>query len=221
MNEIIFFIHIILIIAFANGALRLGKEALTAWVSLQAILANLFVIKQIVLFGFNVTCSDVFAIGSIFGLNLLQEHHGRDAAKRTAKICFYFMLFFALMSQVHLLYTPSIHDVSHLSFVNILSPAPRLLLASLAAFFIVQQIDVRLFHFLKIRFPKLPLFARNGISLTLSQFLDTILFSFFGLFGLVANIWDIIFVSFVLKLLIVACTSFGSALTSNRRIRSL
>jgi queuosine precursor transporter len=220
MNEIIFFIHIIIIIVFANGALKLGREALTAWVALQAILANLFVIKQMVLFGFNVTCSDVFAIGSIFGLNLLQEHFGQNTARRAAKICFYFMLFFALMSQVHLLYEPSLHDISHPSFVTILSPAPRLLLASLATFFLVQQIDLRFFAFLKNRFTKMPLMARNGISLTLSQFLDTVLFSFFGLFGEVANILDIIFVSFALKLLIVACNSFGSAFISNARIGS-
>ena len=134
MNEIIFFIHIVCIIVFAHGSLKLGREALVSWVVVQALLANLFVIKQIVLFGFNVTCGDVFAIGSILGLNLLQEHFDLNAAKKASKICFYFMIFFALVSQIHLLYIPSMHDMSQISFSTILSPAPRLLLASLATF---------------------------------------------------------------------------------------
>ena len=63
MNELIFLFHILLVLSFVLGALRLGKNALLSLLALQAILANLFVVKQISLFGFAVTCSDVFAIG--------------------------------------------------------------------------------------------------------------------------------------------------------------
>ena len=31
MNECLFVVHILLVVVFALGALRLGKEALTAW----------------------------------------------------------------------------------------------------------------------------------------------------------------------------------------------
>ena len=85
MNECIFLLHVALVIGFALGALRLGKEALTAWVALQAVLANLFVIKQMTFLGFTVTCSDVFAIGSIAGLNLVQEFFGKESARKARR----------------------------------------------------------------------------------------------------------------------------------------
>ena len=53
MNESLFILHVILVMAFGFGALRMGKAALTAWIALQAVLANLFVIKQIEFFRFS------------------------------------------------------------------------------------------------------------------------------------------------------------------------
>ena len=73
MNEILFFSHLFIVTLFVLIFLKLGKEAVIASVAIQAILANLFVIKQISWFGFEITCSDVFSIGSIFSLNLLRE----------------------------------------------------------------------------------------------------------------------------------------------------
>jgi len=205
MNEFIFFFHILAVIIFTLGALKWGKEALTVSIVIQTILANLFVTKQMTLFHFNVTCSDVFAIGGVLGLNLLQEFFSKDSAKRAAWICFYFMLFFAVMSQIHLLYTPSLYDTAHHSFVNLLSSTPRLLFASLATFSLVQLFDRHLFSRLKKKFSTAPLMFRNGLALICSQLLDTVLFSFLGLYGLVASMFDIIAVSFLIKLLIIFC----------------
>jgi uncharacterized integral membrane protein (TIGR00697 family) len=46
--------------------------------------------------------------------------------------------------------------------------------------------------------------ARNYFALTISQLIDTLLFSFLGLYGIVANIFDILILSFCLKLLAIA-----------------
>jgi len=209
MNEIIFIIHILCILSFGLVALRLGKEALTCWVAIQIILANLFVIKQIYFLGFEVTCSDVFAIGCLMGLNLLQEFFGKESAKKAGWISFFTLLFFAAAAQLHLAYIPSIHDTAHPSFVTILSTSPRLLLASLTTFLIVQQMDLRLFRTLKSRLPSFAL--RSAISIILSQLLDTLLFTFLGLYGLVHSLFDIILISFLLKVLVVFCmTPFTS-----------
>jgi len=207
MNEILFFLHVGLVMAFGFGVLCLGKEAITAWVALQAVLANLFVIKQITFFHFEVTCSDVYAIGSLFGLNLLREYFGQPAAKKALWICFFSMIFFAAMAQVHLLYLPSSFDTSQDAFSLILASSPRLLLASLGVFFVVQQIDLRLFNYLKHKWEKVPLSLRSGFSIGTTQFLDTALFSFFGLWGIVASLFDVIFISFFIKLLVIACMS--------------
>lgn len=202
MNELIFFCHILAVIGFSLAALRLGKGALTAFIALQGVLANLFVVKQMTLFGFSVTCSDVFAIGGILSLNLLQEYFGKESAKRAVRISLISLLFFALMTQIHLLYEPTSFDTTHAAFAEIFSSSLRIVLASLATFFLVQQFDVRFFSVLKGKLP-----IRIAISLFSSQLLDTVLFSLLGLYGLVESVVDIIFVSFFMKGLIILVSS--------------
>ena len=205
MNELVFFLHLILIFGFGLIALKLGKYYLTTWVALQAILANLFVVKQMFFFHFNITCSDVFAIGSILGLNLLQEYFGKETAQKALWGSFFAMLFFASMSQIHLLYAPSPYDTTQEAFTCILAPSPRLFAASILVFIITQHLDIRLFQLLKKKFHFLPFSLRSAISTTFSQFSDTLLFSLLGLWGLVSSLWEIIGISFLIKLLIVSC----------------
>lgn len=203
MNECIFIIQILLIILFSFGALKMGKEALIALVALEALIANLFVLKQISFLGFHITCSDAFAIGSFLGLNLLQEYFGKESSQKAIKICFFILFFFALMSQIHLLYFPTAQDTAHAAYASILSSSSRLLATSLCAFFIVQKLDIYLFQGIKRYFPKLPLTVRSHLSLIVCQLIDTAFFSFFGLYGLVESISDIMLMSFLIKLLII------------------
>ena len=209
MNEILFFIQILIITGFTLGALRLGEGALVGWVSIQALIANLFVLKQITLFGFEVTASDAYAIGSLLGLNFLQEFYDKEAAKKATLICFFFMFFFTIVSQLHLLYIPSPHDMTQEAFLTLLTPSPRLLSASMAVFFIVQRIDINIFEFLKKSLPQTGLAIRASISLVFSQFLDTLLFSFLGLYGLVNSLIDVILISFLIKLIIIGCSALA------------
>lgn len=205
MNEILFLIQIFFIITFVLFSLKQGKVFLTTSVTVQALIANLFVLKQITLFGFEVTASDAFAIGSLLGLNMLQEYFTKEDAQKAMWICFFFMLFFTLISQLHLLYQPNSHDTTQEAFLTLLSASPRFLIASMCAFLLVQQIDIRFFTFLKLQLPKINFSIRATIALIVSQFLDTALFSFMGLYGLVISVFDIIFFSFTIKLLVIFC----------------
>jgi hypothetical protein len=219
INELLFFLHIALVFGFTLGALKMGKEALIAWTCMQGLLANLFVLKQMECFTLTITCSDVFAVGGIMGLNLLQEYFGKETAKKTAKGCLYLFVFFALMAKMHLWYSPSALDTTQNAYEKILLQAPRILIASLSTFFLVQQIDIRFFNMIKEKFPKAPLALRNTVSLLLSQFLDTVLFSYLGLYGIVDHIMHIIIVSFVIKVAVilssVSVTTFSQKLLSN------
>ncbi len=203
MNEFLFLLHIAIIFFCTLTFLKWGKEFLFVWIALQAILANFFVLKQIMLFGFQVTCSDAYAVGTVLGLNLLQEYFGKKEANQAIKACFVFMLLFALLSKIQLFYTPSNEDTAHDSYIKLLSPSPRLFLASLLVFFTVQKIDLSLFSYLK----KSPILLRNLICLSSSQVLDTILFTFIGLYGLIAAPWDVIIVSSLIKLTAVGLLS--------------
>lgn len=203
MNELYFVIQVCLVLLFSYGALRFGEKALTASVAILAIVANLFVLKQITFLGFSITCSDAYAVGSIFSLNLLREYYGKEAAKKAIPICFFFMVFFVALSQIHLRFAPSPYDTSQFAYAKLLTPAPRLLIASLLVFYAVQHLDVRLFGWISKVLPRSPFGVRSTLSLATTQLIDTLLFSFLGLYGMVAKIGHIILVSYLVKLGIV------------------
>ncbi len=202
MNELIFFGHILLILAFLFGALRFGKECLIAFFALLVIIANLFVTKEIQLCSFTVTATDAFMVGGFLGMSFLQEFFGKKAAEKTIKITFFTMLFFGVMAQVHLLYTPSSFDQMHSPFKAILSTTPRIFFASFCTTLLAQKIHIELFAFFK---EKLPFVMCTFAALFLSQLFDTLCFSVFGLYGLVSHLAHIMIVSFILKLVIMSC----------------
>jgi queuosine precursor transporter len=206
MNILIFILQTAVVIGAVFWALRMGKEALVSLSVLLCVLANFFVLKQISLLGWNVTCSDAFAIGNIFGLNLLQQAHGKEAAQRTIWISFFGMLVFTLLSQIHLFFIPNSFDTSQEHYASLLGYAPRLLGASILTFFVVQQIDVRLYARLSSPSWK----NRMVVTLLISQALDTILFSFLGLYGVVQEIGSVIVVSYLVKCAVILLTSFST-----------
>lgn len=205
MNEFLFLIHIFIIVLFLLLALRLGKGYLLSFIVLQTVIANLFVIKQIELFTRTVTCADVFIVGSFLGNNLLQEFFGKEEAKKTISISFFSMIFFLIVSKIHLLYVPSQYDITHQSFHNILSNSPRIIISSITVFFFTQKLDVVFFELLKKIFKGKFFLIRMAISSVTSQLIDTILFTFLALSGLVESMFDVIILSFLIKSLVILC----------------
>jgi uncharacterized integral membrane protein (TIGR00697 family) len=209
MNELIFFLHTCIIAAFALGSLALGRSALVAFICIQCLLANLFVIKQITLFGFTATCADAFTVGATIGLNLLQEYFGKEITKKTIWINFFLLIFYAIISQVHLIYTPHSADTMHLHFMPLLKFMPRIVIASFSVYFISQMADYYLYGILKKTFHHKYIILRNYASIALCQLLDTVLFSFLGLYGIIDNIGEVIIISYLIKLLsIIIATPF-------------
>jgi uncharacterized integral membrane protein (TIGR00697 family) len=149
----------------------------------------------------------------MFGLNLLQEYFGATVAKRTTFLSFGGMVLFVLLSKIHILYMPAQSDWTDHAYSTILSHSPRLLFASLATFFIVQQCDITLFAYLRRRFQKMHLVLRSVTCLILSQLFDTILFSMLGLYGLSDHLLSLICVSFTIKVLIALCSAPFTAMT--------
>ena len=205
VNESLFFLHIFVILSFLFFSLRLGERAVTTFFILSSLFANLFVTKQIALFHMDVTASDAYAVSSILSLNLLQEHFGKKSAQRAMWLSLYFLLYFVSVSQLHLFYLPSPHDQTQSAFHAILSLSPRLVFSSMGVALFVQRWDILLFSTMKRRFPTLSLPLRLSISFLCSQCLDTLLFSFFGLYGLVKSLLDIIIVSLLIKVVIFFC----------------
>jgi hypothetical protein len=204
MNEIIFTFHVVFIAAGSLFALFLGKEALACFIGLLGILSNLFVTKQIVLFGLTVTSSDAFAVGGILGLNLMQEYFGKQAAEKTIRLSLVIMLFYLLATLIHVWYAPAPADIMHPHFVKIFELMPRITISSLYVYFLVQSLDAHLYGFLHKIFQGKYLIARSATSLIISQCIDTALFSLLALYGVVESIIHIMIVSLIIKLVVIA-----------------
>jgi len=207
INELFFIGQVCLVATSTLVALYLGREALVAVLCIQSILSNLFVTKQIMLFGFDVTASDAYAVGSIFGLNLLQEFFGISLVKKTIFINFFVMIFYLLASQIHLAYTANMFDVTQIHFAAIMTIMPRLIASSLFSYLVVQYSDTLVYAWLKKIFNSKHLTLRTTISLTLSQFLDTVIFSLAALHGVVGSLWQVILFSFGIKICVIVLNS--------------
>lgn len=207
MNAIILCIHVATVCSLTLFALYFGKEILIAWLALLAVAMNLFVLKQVTLFGLSVTPSDSLAVGYLLGLNLIQEFFGKQDARRCVWISIFTSLSFVLLSQIHLFYLPNQFDLSQSHFTFLLRPMGRIMFASLFSFILVQFIDLSFFGFLKRKSHGKFLTLRSGVALILSQTLDTLIFTFFGLYGLVASVWHIILLSLIVKGVVIILSS--------------
>lgn len=209
LNELIFFLSIAFVSSASLVALALGREALVAFICLQVVLVNIFVTKQILLFGFTATASDALAVGATLGLNLLQEYYGKPTARKAIWTSFFCSLFYVLISILHLSFLPAPTDTSSPAFNFLFTPMPRIIAASLVVYIFVQYLDSTLYGFLRHQFAGRHFILRNYSSLILTQFLDTLLFSFLGLYSInesfasMGTLFDIIFISFMIKLLVI------------------
>lgn len=206
MNEFLFFLQVFLVFLFTWVIGRYGKELLAGWMGLLAILANLFVSKQIVLFGLEVTASDVFAVGLFLSLNMIQEFWGSESGQKAVKTTLLLQVFFLVLAQIHLAFIPSSLDQSQFAFEQILGAYPRILAASLFTLWLVQKWDLLFFGFLKVKFSHLSFSVRNLICLFVSQALDTFLFTLLALSGTSANLIDIMILSYLIKALLIGLT---------------
>ena len=205
-NELVFLLQITCVASGSIFMLRLGSAALTSYIALLGVLSNLLVCQEISLFGLTVTASDSLAVGLILSLNLMQEWFGRAAVRRAIYINFSALLAYLALTQIHLLYSPAPSSAStHIAYQTLLNTMPRLALASLSSYFLVQVADAQVYRALKLQLSSNWFTARSILSLLASELLDTVLFSMLGLYGVVADIGNILFFSYAVKLVTIAC----------------
>jgi len=214
-NELIFFFQTILGLIVVLLAYRMGKTWLYALIAVNYVLANIFVTKTIVLFGFEATGGNVL-YGAIFlTTDILSEHYGKDAARKGVFIGLGATLFYLLMSQFMLAYTASPNDWGAAAGMeSIFGFAPGIVLASVIAYLISQLHDVWAFHMWKNKFKGKFLWIRNNLSTASSQLIDSVTFAIlaFSVFprlfmdpdGILpmSVVWQIVLTTYVLKLLV-------------------
>ena len=82
-----------------------------------------------------------------------------------------------------------------------------------------QRLDIALFGLVKKRLGTKPLFIRSALVTAPTQILDTLLFTFLGLFGILDHLVSIMLISLTIKFLVIACMS-PLTLLSKRLIKA-
>jgi len=206
-NELLFILWTLVAVSGVLVAFSLGgRAALYGVIGLYIVLANIFVTKQITLFGLAATGGNSL-YGAIFlATDLISEYWGKREARRA--VWFGWMCAFAYLvaSQVFLMFRPSGDDFVDPAMHTLFELAPRIVIASLIAYLISQTHDVYAYHFWKVRTGGRHLWLRNNASTLVSQLIDSLLFStiaFLGIFP-VGVVIQIAVTTYLLKVVVAA-----------------
>ncbi len=183
MNELLFILFFILMAAFSLGALRLGKAYLFAFIAVLSVLLNIFVTKQFTLFGFMITGGNVLYGVLFLSTDMISEHFGKKEAYKAVRVGIMASVLFVVTTQFLLAFVPNSEDFAQPAIQTLFSITPRILIGSLLAFIIAQNIDIFVFHRLKNWTNGRKLWLRNLVSTLTSQLFDTLIFTAVGLTG--------------------------------------
>jgi uncharacterized integral membrane protein (TIGR00697 family) len=166
-----------------------GKIGLYCLSAVATVLANIEVTILIYAFGMEQTLGNVLFAVTFLITDILSECEGKKAANTAVWTGIFSSVFFLILSQSWLLYTPSVNDTVSPAIHTVFSSTPRIILASLSVYAISQFFDVWLYHkwwaFTEKRFGNRRrfLWLRNNGSTLISQIVNTLLFTTFAFYG--------------------------------------
>lgn len=181
MNELLLIISLPLIYGSVLAAYKFfGKTGLFAWTVFATITANLEVLLLVDAFGIEQTLGNVLFASTFLVTDILSEKYGKKDAQLAVDLGVATSVGFIVLSRLWLCYTPAVNDWAMPSFQTIFTNTPRVMLASVLVFAIVQRFDVWLYHkwwdYSKRKFgdSKRFLWLRNNGSTMVSQLLNTV-----------------------------------------------
>jgi len=159
-----------------------GKVGIYAWIGMATVLANIQVVKTIDLnllgFSFIMTLGNTM-YGTIYlATDLLNEKYGFREAKKAVWFGFFTLITATIIMQLAIVFKPQDGALEvQTAMETLFGLMPQIALGSLAAYFVSQMLDVRLYTMLKRMFPAPNmLWLRNLGSTLISQFVDTLIF---------------------------------------------
>lgn len=190
MNELLLVGSVVFIFGMALAAYRFfGATGLYCLSAVAMVLANIEALMLVDAFGLEQTLGNVLFAATFLITDILSECEGRKAASKAVWIGLFTSVFFLLLSQSWLLYTPSDGDWVSGAIETVFSNTPRMMLASLAVYLVSQLLDVWLYHAWwsftekrcgdRSRF----LWLRNNGSTLVSQLVNTALFTLLAFWG--------------------------------------
>lgn len=190
-NEILLLFSFAVIYGGALLAYRMfGIMGLYAVSALATVVANIEVMIVVDAFGLQQTLGNVLFGVTFLITDILSENEGKKEANRAVYMGIFVSLFFLVISQSWLLYTPAHADWAMPSFRNLFTNTPRMLFASLSVYAVSQKFDVWLYHAwwslteTRSGSSRRFLWLRNNGSTLVSQLLNAVLFNCLAFWGI-------------------------------------
>ena len=167
-----------------------GTKGLYCWTVLATIAANIEVLILVEAFGVQQTLGNVLFASTFLVTDILSEVAGKKEADRAVNIGILTSVSFIVISQSWLLYLPDESDYVFPGIQAVFSNTPRVMLAGLIVYAIVQKFDVWLYHKWwaltnkRCGDNRRYLWLRNNGSTLVSQLLNSILFSLGAFWGI-------------------------------------
>ena len=168
------------------------------------VLANIFVTKQMKLFGLDATGGNIVYASVFLATDLLSEHYSKKDAKDAVKIGFLASLIYLVTTQFITRYIPSQYDSVNDGMAKIFAFAPRIILASMVAYLASQFHDIWAYHFIRSKTGQKLLWLRNNGSTWMSQLIDSVIFSLIAFVGTfpMSVVLQIILSTYILKIIV-------------------
>jgi len=208
-NEWLFVAHVLAVSVSVLWGLWYSHGALLAVLGIQLVLANLFVSKQIMLFGIETTCSEVFIVGGMYGISLMRAYYNPQACQRAIYTIFGTLSLFVVLVQFNLAYAGIDAEFSS-GLVTICSSSGRLLIASLCAYVISERTHL---FFCSLLDKNNESVVWQVAAIIGGQLIDSVVFGLIGLYGVVNHLVSVILFSVVVKIIVVLALSPMLAVT--------
>ena len=207
MNILYGFINIVVTFSLVVLIEKLfKKEGLFVWLSIATILANLTVCKMIGIFGFTTSLGNVLFASTFLATDIMSEKYSKEEAKKGVYISIFSGITFIIITQLTLLFVPSIDDVVNDAMKTLFNVSIRTTAASMFMFFISNMADIHLYNKMKSKYPN-KLWLRNNVSTILCNCIENYFFNtlaFFGIFPM-SVIISIATTTTIIEIVIALC----------------
>lgn len=211
-NELLLVVEMLLTFGAVIFAYKkFGKLGLFIWIPIATILANIQVLISVQILGLASTLGNVIYSSTFLATDILSENYSKKDAKKAVGIGFFTLIITTVLMNFILQYTVIEDAFSKEMYghvASIFKAMPRLVLASLSAFYVAQNHDVWAYQLWKKYFPDPKyLWLRNNGSTIVSQLLDTGIFTLIAFWGVLP--WPVIREIFVTTLILKTIISFA------------
>ncbi len=160
-----------------------GASGLFCFINLAYITANIQVLHtaQFSFIGEPVALGTVLFAMTYLATDMLTEHYGAEKARKAVVLSFLTQIAFTLFMLITLAHAPLKNNTESVNTYGAMEllfmPAPRLMIASLVAYFVSQFLDIWVFKKISDATHTRFLWLRTGLATLLSALVDNILFS--------------------------------------------